>query len=83
MNMHLLDELYRESYDFALKESKTAEHRCIEGSDYFKSLLMMQLAQLIVKECAIVAWDGTPEMSFEQRLRMSISHDIKEKFGVQ
>lgn len=39
-------------------------------------------AELLIKECAEVVYGGECEMSYEQRLRISIYHDIKSHFGL-
>lgn len=48
--------------------------------DYTEEL--NRLIELIVKECASVAWNSSHSTAVTDRLRMSISSDIKRHFGV-
>lgn len=48
--------------------------------DYTEEL--NRLIELVVKECASIAWNDSYSTAVTDRLRMSISNDIKQHFGV-
>ena len=54
MNAHV-SAVANEAYRWAVAESKSAEHSCNLGSDYFLALEQKKFAELLIRECAAVA----------------------------
>ena len=52
-----LRKLAKQAYNLAVAESTNGQHECTVGSDYFLALKDQKFAELIVKECATLAYE--------------------------
>lgn len=78
MNKDLIAKLKETAWLDAITMSYTDEHKCRISSDYFRMLEQNRFAELIVKECAIIA--NKAENS-DSELR-SMYDVITEHFGI-
>lgn len=71
-----IDELFGQALDETVPETWTT----MDKEQLAK--LKAKFAELIVRECADLAWNGNPHFTFEQRISRAIALDIKKHFGI-
>ncbi len=65
-----------QAYQWAENESKGGPNMCVPGSDYFLAMEQKKFAELIVRECAMVADMNAVEA-------MGLYGKVLEHFGVE
>lgn len=76
MNRELISKLYAQAVDFCVEQGPNPD-----GTN--KAWLWEEkFVELVVKECMdLTNWDKV-EMSAEQRIRLGVYQDIRERFGL-
>ena len=63
----------------AVEQSKTVEHRCKVGSDYYLNLERAKFAELIINECM---WQVLNEPLVTKPAEIALGNRFAEAFGI-